>query len=115
MPQPQDLIDKKLATGVLIGVGIALLVPVAITTLAPVVRPVLRSAFRVGATAYEKAREGVAEVSELAQDMVAEVQEEMRQQHEAAMYAAAEAVERETRGASDESSTESEKPAEHGG
>jgi len=82
MPQLDNMFDNKVAAGVLIGVGLALLVPVAVVTLAPVVRPLARSALRAGAMAYEKAREGVAEFGEMAEDIVAEVQDELRGERE---------------------------------
>jgi hypothetical protein len=84
MAQIDNALDSPLIKGVLIGVGLAVLVPVAITALAPIARPLVRSALRTGAWAYEKAREGVAEFGELAQDVVAEVQEELRTEQEAA-------------------------------
>lgn len=84
MPQPDKLFENRLATGIVIGIGVALLIPVAVTALAPVVRPLARSALRAGALAYEKAREGVAEFGEMAQDIVAEVEEELRVDKESA-------------------------------
>ena len=71
MPPLEIPFDKKLTTGIAIGIGLALIVPVAITALAPVVRPRARTALRAGTIAYEKAREGVAEISEMTQDIVA--------------------------------------------
>ena len=93
MPPLEIPFDKKLTTGIAIGIGLALIVPVAITALAPVVRPLARTALRAGTIAYEKAREGVAEISEMTQDIVAEVHEEMREERE---FEAAEAEVAET-------------------
>lgn len=69
--------SDELIKGVAIGIGAALLIPVAVTALAPIVRPVARSAFKAGLTAYEKARETLEELSEEVEDMVAEVEEEL--------------------------------------
>jgi hypothetical protein len=81
MPQLDKLLENRLATGIVIGAGLAIIVPVAISALAPIARPLARSALRAGAMAYEKARESVAEFGEMAQDVVAEAQEELREQN----------------------------------
>ena len=44
MPLPQDLVKSDLAKGVLIGIGLAVLVPVAVAALAPVLKPAARAA-----------------------------------------------------------------------
>ncbi len=78
MLQINKVLDSKLATGVAIGIGLAIIIPVAVSAIAPLARPLARSAIRAGALAYEKARESVAEFGEMAQDVVAEAQEELR-------------------------------------
>jgi len=89
MPQLNNVLDNNLVKGVMIGVGLAVLVPVAVAALAPIAKPLVRSALRTGATAYEKARESVAEFGEMAQDVVAEVQDELRMEQEAPVDTAA--------------------------
>lgn len=64
--------------GVALGLGIAILIPVALKTLAPVLKPVARSALKNGIRAIEKGREMLAETSEMVEDLVAETQAEMR-------------------------------------
>jgi hypothetical protein len=47
--------------------------------LAPVVRPAARGVLKGGIRVYEKTKESVAEFGELVDDLVAEVQEELRE------------------------------------
>ena len=64
--------------GVAIGLGVAILIPVAIRTLAPVLKPVARSALKGGVRVVERGRELIAETSEMVEDLVAETHAEMR-------------------------------------
>ena len=83
--------NDDLLKGVAIGIGAAILVPVVIATLAPVLKPLARSAMKAGIRIYEKGREGLEEFGETIDDIVAEVEEEMvdaREASEAAMDAA---------------------------
>jgi hypothetical protein len=73
-----ELVKNDMAKGAALGAGLALAVPVLITALWPVVRPMARSAIKAGLMAYEKGREGIAELSEEFEDLVAETQEELR-------------------------------------
>jgi hypothetical protein len=68
----------EVSKGIALGLGIAVLIPVAWKTLAPVLKPVARSAMKNGIRAIEKGREIVAETSEKVEDLVAETQAEMR-------------------------------------
>ena len=56
--------------------------PVLFSTLAPVLRPLARSALRAGVLAYEKGRETFEEMGETVEDVVAEVREELLEAHE---------------------------------
>ncbi len=76
--------NDDLVRGVAIGVGIAVLVPLAIVTLAPIVKPLARSAMKAGIRAYEKGRESLEEFGETVDDIIAEVEEEMIDEHQAA-------------------------------
>jgi hypothetical protein len=89
MPLPQDLVKGDLAKGVLIGVGLAVLVPIAVVALAPVLKPAARAALKAGMLAMERGREMLAELSETVQDVAAETEAELRE----ARIAAAEVVE----------------------
>jgi hypothetical protein len=67
-----------------IGIGVAVLVPIAIIKLAPYVRPLARSAVKGGLIAAEKGREALAELGEAMDDLVAEVREDLRAERERA-------------------------------
>ena len=75
--------NDDLLKGVAIGIGAAILVPLVIAALAPVVKPLARSAMKSGILAYEKLRESVEAFGETVEDMVAEVEEEMVDAHTA--------------------------------
>ena len=76
MPQFNDF-----AKGIALGVGVALLVPVAAIALAPVIRPVARDAIKIGARAIERGREVLAETTEMVEDIVAETRADLRTEH----------------------------------
>jgi hypothetical protein len=63
-------------TGLAIGVGL-LLAPVVIPVVAASMRPLVKAAIRGGYLAYERGREMLEEVSEMAEDLIAEVKSEM--------------------------------------
>ncbi|MCG6937378.1 MAG: DUF5132 domain-containing protein [Gammaproteobacteria bacterium] len=69
--------------GVAIGIGIAILTPVAIAVLSGAARPVARAALKSGILFYEKGREKVAELGEAMEDLAAEARAEMEQGHAA--------------------------------
>ena len=48
MALPNRVFESDLTKGLALGVGLALLIPVAFTTLAPVLRPVARDAMKAG-------------------------------------------------------------------
>jgi len=87
--------NDDLFKGVAIGIGVVVLVPLAIAALAPVVKPLVRSAMKSGIRVYEKGRESLEEFGETVEDIVAEVEEEMIDTHAAkeAVVEAAEAFE----------------------
>ena len=76
--------NEDMLKGAAIGVGVAVLVPVVIAALMPVIRPMARSALKAGIYAYEKGRETVEGIGETVDDLVAEVEEELLDAHEAA-------------------------------
>ena len=79
MKQLPALIKSEAAKGLAINLSVAILVPVAVSILAPMVRPTARAVLKTGILAYEKIREGAAEFGEMMEDLVAEVQEELRE------------------------------------
>ena len=74
--------------GLALGIGVAILIPVAMTTLAPRVKPAARTAVKSGLRTVEKGREALAGTIEMVEDLVAETQAEMRaeREHAAADY-----------------------------
>jgi len=71
-----------LMKGVGIGLSAAVLLPVVFSTLAPILRPLARTALRAGVMVYEKGREIFEEFGETVEDVVAEVREELVDAHE---------------------------------
>jgi hypothetical protein len=92
MAQPNDPFKNPTVRNSLIGIGIAILVPVVARAISPFVRPVARSALKMGVVTYEKGREAIAEFGEIIDDMVAEVREELRAEREQAEAAFDEVV-----------------------
>jgi hypothetical protein len=82
--------NNDLMKGVAIGFGAAILVPVALATLVPVLKPVVRSTLKTGIRVYEKGREAVEELGESFDDLVAEVEEEIMEARESSFAAEAE-------------------------
>lgn len=103
MAQLDNFLRGDLMKGVAIGLGVAVLVPAAIIALAPVIRPMARSTMKAGILAYEKAREAVAEMGEVVDDLVAEVQEELQDAREAEALAATQGPTAEAAGHGDQS------------
>jgi len=67
--------NGDLAKGFVLGLGAAIAVPVALVAVAAGVPPIRRAIGRTGLIVTEKVREGTAEVVEVVEDLVAEVQE----------------------------------------
>ena len=76
--------NNELLKGAAIGLGVAVLVPVVVAALMPVIKPMARSALKAGIFAYEKGRESLEGIGETVDDLVAEVEEELVDAHEAA-------------------------------
>ena len=76
--------NEDLLKGAALGLGVAVLVPVVVAALMPVIRPMARSALKAGIFAYEKGRETLDGIGETVDDLVAEVEEELVDAHEAA-------------------------------
>jgi|SRR5690625_2691969 len=69
------------AKGVAIGIGVAIVAPVVITSLFGASRPLARAGIKAGLIFYEKSRETFAEVAEIVEDLVAEAQAEVTEEH----------------------------------
>jgi hypothetical protein len=65
--------------GLAIGIGASVLAPVVIPVVASVVRPLAKAAIKGGCLLYEKGKETVVEVTEVVEDLVAEVKAEMEE------------------------------------
>ena len=91
--------NEDLLKGAALGVGVALLVPVAMIALAPVIRPLARTALKSGLMVYEKGRETLEELGETIDDVRAEVEEELTEERTG--EAVAEAVDETVKAASD--------------
>jgi hypothetical protein len=92
MPQLEDLAKSDLTRGIAIGLGAAVLIPIAAVVLAPYLKPAARTALKFGILGLEKAREAAASLAETLEDMNAEVQDELRAAR-AARHAAPEPAE----------------------
>lgn len=75
--------NGDLAKGFVLGLGTAIAVPVALVAVAAGVPPIRRAIGRTGLIVTEKFREGTAEVVEVVEDLVAEVQEQRSAQLQA--------------------------------
>lgn len=69
--------NNELFKGLAIGFGVAVLTPLVIAALAPVLQPAARSALKAGIRVYEMGRENLELLGETVDDIVAEVHEEM--------------------------------------
>jgi hypothetical protein len=67
-----DLLKRGPLTTIAIGVGLVVLAPVVLPVVGRVSKPLVKELIKQGYLIYEKTREGLAEVSELAEDAIAE-------------------------------------------
>lgn len=70
----------NILSGLAIGIGGAILAPVVLPIVASVTKPIVKAAIKGGILLYEKGKESVSEVSEVFEDLVAEVKSEMANQ-----------------------------------
>jgi hypothetical protein len=90
-----DDLKGNAVSGLLIGIGAAVLAPVVLPILASIAKPVAKAAVKGGIMLYEKGKEAVAEAGEMFEDIVAEAKAELAEEQLAAAGAAA-APDRET-------------------
>ncbi len=87
-----DDLKSNAATGLLIGIGAAVLAPVILPILASIAKPVAKAAVKGGIMLYEKGQEAVAEAGEVFEDIVAEAKAELAEEQLAAAGGVAAAV-----------------------
>ncbi|MFH1020773.1 MAG: DUF5132 domain-containing protein [Pseudomonadota bacterium] len=74
---------KNASSGLLIGIGAAVLAPVLLPILASIARPLAKATIKSGLMLYEKGKETLAEAGEMVEDLMAEVKVEMAEEQEA--------------------------------
>ena len=79
MPRLEDAFSSDLVKGLTIGAGLAVLVPLAVSLATGAGRPALRRALKSGLVLLERGRETLAETGEAIEDLLAEVQAELRE------------------------------------
>jgi hypothetical protein len=72
-----DLFKNNVATGLIVGIGVAVLSPVIIPIVASVVRPMAKSAIKAGLLLYERGLETGSEMAEGLEDLIAEAKAEL--------------------------------------
>ncbi len=72
-----------LVTGLVVGVATLALAPILLPTLARVGRPVVKAAIKGAILAYQTGRETLAELAEVAEDLLAEARAELAREEEA--------------------------------
>lgn len=72
----EDVTKGPIST-VLLGLGVAMVVPTVLPTLASGLRPLAKTLVKGGVTLYDAAKEGIAEAGEQLNDLVAESRAEM--------------------------------------
>ena len=69
--------NVKVGTGVLVGVGSILLLPIVLPVAATLIKPVAKAALKSGILLYQKSKQAVAETAEMFGDLTAEVHAEI--------------------------------------
>jgi len=67
----------KVSTGLAIGLGAVILLPVAAPVIAAVTKPLVKAGMKGGMILFQKGKEAIAEASEVLEDMVMEAQAEL--------------------------------------
>ncbi|KPJ94880.1 MAG: hypothetical protein AMJ53_04195 [Gammaproteobacteria bacterium SG8_11] len=75
----EDLFKSNMGKGIAIGIGVAVLAPLVLPTVARAARPMARAAIKSGLLLFEKGQETVAELGEVIDDLLAEAQAEIEQ------------------------------------
>ncbi len=77
----------NIVSAVALGVGVSVLAPIVIPTLAAVAKPLAKGAVKGSLLIFEKSKEMGAEVKEAMEDLVAEAKAEMNEPQQAAIAA----------------------------
>ena len=72
-----DLLKGNIGAGLLVGLGAAVLAPVIIPVVATIAKPLAKAAIKGGLIIFEKGKETVAEMTEVAEDLIAEAKAEI--------------------------------------
>jgi hypothetical protein len=80
----EDFFKSNTGKGIAIGIGVAVLAPLVLPTVARAARPLARAAIKSGLLFFEKGRETAAELGEVIDDLLAEAQAEIEQSQQAA-------------------------------
>ena len=75
----EDFFKSGTGRGIAIGIGVAILAPLVLPTVARAARPLARAAIKSGLLLLEKGRETAAELGEVMEDLVAEAQAEIQE------------------------------------
>jgi hypothetical protein len=75
----ENFFKSNMGKGIAIGVGVAVLAPLVLPTVARAARPMARAAIKSGLLLFEKGQETVAELGEVIDDLLAEAQAEIEQ------------------------------------
>ena len=79
-----DDLKGNAVSGLLIGIGAAVLAPIVLPILASIAKPVAKAAVKGGIMLYERGKETVAEAGEMLEDIVAEAKAELADEQFAA-------------------------------
>jgi hypothetical protein len=80
-----DVMKGNVWTGLAVGLGAAVLVPVVLPAVARATKPVAKTAIKAGLVLFAKGRETVAELGEVAEDVYAEAKSELEHRREGAV------------------------------
>jgi hypothetical protein len=73
----------KVGTGLAIGIGALILLPIAAPVLAAAAKPLVRAGLKRGMILFHKGREAIAEASEALEDLAVEARTELAKEQEA--------------------------------
>ena len=74
----EDFFKSGTGRGIAIGIGVAILAPLVLPTVARAARPLARAALKSGLLLLEKGRETAAELGEVMEDLVAEAKADIQ-------------------------------------
>lgn len=82
-----DIFKNKTVTGLAIGIGAAVVAPKVLPVLGEAIKPIAKAALKSGILFFEKGKETAAELGETIEDLWAEVNAEIEEEHEKAVMA----------------------------